>query len=1020
MRNPHLLLFLLALYLLGAIPTLFAQPANDQFCNASVLQIDSVCNGLPNATNVGASLEANEPIGFCFSFFAGTQSVWYTFTGDSSGFVDINIQSNIGSLDPVAVAIYTTTDTCTNLFSLTEVACGISGFGGASVIQNFVAPLDSVFYIQVLGTTFNPSGDFCIEVASVASPPSPPVNDSICQASPLIWGASCDTSTIANGMLSGSTFSPNEPEGSCFFPGSSETIWFSFEGSDTANALLTMNDIDAGFVQIAVYEADSCDDFSTLVEIQCDVLGDGDNIFAPVDSGTTYYVQVSSFPFGGGGNFCLELQPAPVLTNDGPCGALTIPVDGSAYAFSNIGATVDSGENILAPPVGELPGQWIENGLDGTVWFQFVAPPGGAAEVQLCHPGTDFDTQLAIYSASDCNDYSGFTLIDANDDTEFDCVQGHPFSSRLESCFTPGDTFYLMIDGFDGELGNMEISITPITAPPITAQLNPVAPDCPGASTGLVQVMASGGLGAYSYQWNTGDSTAVLGGLLPGQYTVTISDACGSSYTDSATVGTASILQVEAGRDQTICLGDTISLGGSPTASGGKQFATTSRLYGIVESGITQNLVSLQLNQPNQTNSLGTVNGDINGGDFTPQGFLALDGTSNMLVRVDTTNGATTNIGTATPNAGHTWSGLAYNQANDTLYAVSTNGLNGRLYYIDPATGASTSGPFLTATQPLWIAIGPTGKTFLLDAATDSIFSVNLQTGQASSFAVPGFTTTAIFRLDADVDPGSGLIYFFDDEGNGPGGVTNLNSLDPGTGTLNLVGGLGVGGTSRACAISGSNTDPYMYAWDPMPGIINTSSPSAMAFPDTATTYSLTVTDACGTMLQDMVTVEVDVQFELTPGVQAGVGTGGSSVSIISGTPPFTYSWSTGDTTSSISGVGSGQYTVTVEDSAGCSATQSIEIWATAIDDLAQAGIQEVRIYPNPNTGMFSIDLDLKEPQHTIFALHDLKGRVLWQAKESDTFHIRKKVQADNLSAGVYILHIATEKGRTTEKVIIE
>lgn len=1017
MRNSHLLLFALLCCFLGT--TLIAQPVNDQLCNATVLQIDSVCNGVPNGSNVGATLQANEPIGFCFSFFAGTQSVWYTFTGDTVGFVDILIQPNVGSLDPAAVAIYTSSDTCTNLLNLTEVGCGISGLGGAAVIQNFQAPLDSVFYIQVMGTSFNPTGDFCIEVASVGTPPTPPVNDSVCQALPLVWGATCDTSTMP-GNLAAATLETNEPSPFCFFPGSSETVWYSFEGSDTANALITMNDIDAGFVQIAVYEADSCQDLSSFDELVCDIIGDGENIFVSVDSGMTYFVQVASIPFGGSGSFCLELQAAPTLSNDEPCNAISIGVDGTPYAFSNLGATVDSGEIIIAPPEGGQPGQWIENGLDGTVWFEFVSPPGGAVEIQLCHPGTGFDTQLAVYSASDCQDYSSFTLLAANDDIEFDCLQGHPFSSRLEACFPPGDTLMLMIDGFDGETGNMEISITPIMAPPLSAQLTPVPPDCPGASTGAVQVAANGGLGTYSYQWNTGDSSETLAGVQPGQYTVIISDACGNSFTDSATVGTAPVLIVDAGRDQTICLGDTLVLGGNPTASGGKPFSTTSRLYGIVEAGITQTLFSLEVSQPGQTNSTGMVSGSINGGDFTPQGFLALDGNINTLVRVDTANGAITSVGNSSPNPGHTWTGLAYNQANDTLYAVSTNGLNGRLYYIDPMTGTSTSGPFLTATQPLWIAISPAGKAFLLDAATDSIYSVNLQTGQASAFADPGFSITAIFRLDADVDPGSGLIYFFDDEGNGPGGVTNLLSLNPTTGVVTQVGGLGLGGTTRACAISGSNDEPYTYNWTSVSSLMGNSSATPFAFPDTATTYSLTVTDACGTVLQDDVSIRVDVQFELSPGFQAGVGQGGSSVNILSGTPPYTYLWNTGDTTASISGVGSGQYSVTVTDSAGCSATKMIEIWATAIDDLAKAGIRNLQIFPNPNHGTFFLELDLGKRQETRFSLQDVKGQIVWRASESAANQVRQQIQLEHVSPGVYFLQISTQEGSISQKVMIK
>jgi uncharacterized repeat protein (TIGR03803 family) len=75
------------------------------------------------------------------------------------------------------------------------------------------------------------------------------------------------------------------------------------------------------------------------------------------------------------------------------------------------------------------------------------------------------------------------------------------------------------------------------------------------------------------------------------------------------------------------------------------------------------------------------------------------------------------------------------------------------------------------------------------------------------------------------------------------------------------------------------------------------------------------------------------VIFKLGPVCDLGIDTsatitcsgyGGLSVSPFYGATPYTYSWSTGATTSSISGQPAGSYTVTVTDANGCSATQSM------------------------------------------------------------------------------------------------
>lgn len=1013
--------WLLTGLILGFQNKLFAQPTNDDLCNAAPLYIDSVlCGGSPNGNNTGSTSQTGEPFGSCFAPFGNMQSVWFTFTGDSSGFVDIVIQPNIGSLFLAGVAVYQTTDTCNNLSALQEIACGVTGFGGTgTVISNLAAPLDSVFYIQVVGATFNPEGDFCIEVLSSLPPPPPPNNDSICQATVLSLGDSCDLST-PNGNLDGATTEVNEPAGFCFFNPPSNTVWFSFVGPDSTDAILNFTDIDAGVVQMAVYElptGQNCTNPQSLVEVACELAQAVQAISVPTDSGSIYYVQISSLPFGTLGSFCLELAEAEVLTNDQPCGAIMTPVDGLTYSHSSLGATVDAGEQALAPPLGSDDGQWIENSIDGTIWFQFVAPPGGAVEMQFCHPGTNYDTQVAVYSASDCNDYSTFTLLAANDDIVGGCYVGAQFASFLEACFTPGDTFLIMVDGFSGEQGNLEMSLTEVGSSPVFASLLPSPPDCPGSNTGSIQVNATGGSGGYSYLWSNGDTSATLSGVMPGNYTVTVSDACGTSFTDSAIIGEAALLLSDAGADQVICIGDSVRIGGMPTAIGGNPFSTSSGLFGIVDGLGGDMWFTHPVSQPNQATTFGTINGILNGGDFTPQGFLAIDAGSSTLVEVDTTTGATTTIGTVTPSAGHTWTGLAYNAANDTLYGVSTNGLNGRIYYIDPTDGTTAVGPFLTASQPLWLAISTTGEAYIQDAATDSLFSVNLADGIATSIASPGFATAAIFRLDGDVDPGSGMLYFFNEGGFGFG--SDLLVLNPATNVVSTVGTLGVPGSTRAFAIAGGNAEPYSYSWSPAMGLLEDSLEMALVAPDSSREYVVTVTDACGTAVSDTMSVEVNVQFSLEPGSTGGVGLGGSSVNIISGTAPFSYSWNTGDTTASISDQASGIYTVTVTDAMGCENTQSIEIWATAIDDLKQASIQTLNIYPNPASQQFFIDLKLDRAQDVQLVLYDLQGRQLWTKQATQAFDMNMPVPVDQLADGMYLLQLSTAAGSIQKRIVV-
>ncbi|MCB0640801.1 MAG: hypothetical protein KDC44_04140, partial [Phaeodactylibacter sp.] len=70
----------------------------------------------------------------------------------------------------------------------------------------------------------------------------------------------------------------------------------------------------------------------------------------------------------------------------------------------------------------------------------------------------------------------------------------------------------------------------------------------------------------------------------------------------------------------------------------------------------------------------------------------------------------------------------------------------------------------------------------------------------------------------------------------------------------------------------------------------------------------------------------------------AGEDDGSVSVEVLSGPAPYTYMWSSGDNTASVSGLSPGTYGVTVGDGNGCTATASVEVTGStpiSIDDVS-------------------------------------------------------------------------------------
>lgn len=118
-----------------------------------------------------------------------------------------------------------------------------------------------------------------------------------------------------------------------------------------------------------------------------------------------------------------------------------------------------------------------------------------------------------------------------------------------------------------------------------------------------------------------------------------------------------------------------------------------------------------------------------------------------------------------------------------------------------------------------------------------------------------------------------------------------------------------------------SGTGPFSYSWS---NGGNTSSISNVA----AGTYTVTVTGGgCSNTFSAVVAPSNPVTLSTTSAnTSCGNNNGTASVSATTGTGPFTYAWSNGMQTQSVSGLPAGNYTVTVTGAGNCTATASVTI----------------------------------------------------------------------------------------------
>jgi len=131
--------------------------------------------------------------------------------------------------------------------------------------------------------------------------------------------------------------------------------------------------------------------------------------------------------------------------------------------------------------------------------------------------------------------------------------------------------------------------------------------------------------------------------------------------------------------------------------------------------------------------------------------------------------------------------------------------------------------------------------------------------------------------------------------------------------------------TGSASVTAGGGTGAYTYAWSPSGG--NSSSATGLS----AGNYTVTITDANGCTQTGTITVASTASGTANISSSAnvscnGANNGNATAAMTGGTPNYTYAWTNGQTTSTATGLSSGNYSVTITDANGCTAVTTITI----------------------------------------------------------------------------------------------
>lgn len=450
---------------------------------------------------------------------------------------------------------------------------------------------------------------------------------------------------------------------------------------------------------------------------------------------------------------------------------------------------------------------------------------------------------------------------------------------------------------------------------PLDMELVSVPPACPLGCDGSATAIVTGGKGPYTYKWSNGPTTSINPNLLPGVFSVTVTDANGCTLEGVVVIEDGvSSLAVEIVSENPDCEGTGML---TATASGGQE----PYMY-VWNTGHT-----------------GPVLEDLDGGTYTvtvtDKNGCKVIGTKELIGESDLDVAAELisyecgdQFGSISVVALAGLPPYTYQWSNGQTDAAAVGLTPGGLYTVTvtDATGCSVSGTF-----PV---VDPDGLEFELDIKHPDCSGFNngevtvIPPGDPSTYNYT-WSNNTMNQTASFLGAGTYTVTVYDN--NGCGGIATFTieapePLEVDAAVTDALCGESVG---TATAIVTGGTPPYMVKW-------STGAFGDMVSGLMAGTYTVVVTDANQCEVMSLFTIGESgavscTVMETSEVSDSGAMDGEAMVSAAGGTAPYTYAWSNGQTTATATGLGAGTYTVTVTDVNGCVSTCSVELEASIV-----------------------------------------------------------------------------------------
>lgn len=158
----------------------------------------------------------------------------------------------------------------------------------------------------------------------------------------------------------------------------------------------------------------------------------------------------------------------------------------------------------------------------------------------------------------------------------------------------------------------------------------------------------------------------------------------------------------------------------------------------------------------------------------------------------------------------------------------------------------------------------------------------------------------------------------------------------------------------------------------------------------------------------------VDV-IDVTTG---NVNDGAATIIPGGGVAPFSYIWPDGQTVNSVDTLIAGTYTVMVTDAVGCTDEVTFRVEFPVSNDEPADLLSDLRVFPNPTSGLLEVRLELPEASVLRAAVYDLTGRQLQTFDFGRQLRLSEQFDFSAYPAGIYLLRLHTADAARTVRLI--